>query len=270
MLAEHCRRFAVEQGRSTCFYDRREFLQVALQKLVDDAHLKVLEISPWDNPLLRGDNVKYFGMEDSESLRKSAVEANRPFHHVPEKIHFISPTANLDIVDETFDIVTSSHVIEHAPDLVGHLQSVSRLLNKGGVYVLIIPDKRYCFDYYRSESTITDVIDAFAAQRKNPRFADVMDFTCTHNYAILHWFGEHGKNQQETNREKLLQQAEKYSEAVKNDEYINAHNWRFTPDSFGYIIDLLNKLTLIDLPLFRLCHTIWGRQEFIAMLEKTS
>ena len=69
--------------------------------------------------------------------------------------------------------------------------------------------------------------------------------------------------------EKILLKMERYSAALTKGEYIDMHNWRFTPDSFGYIVNVLNKLTLIDLTLFRLCHTIWGRLEFVAMLEKS-
>ena len=267
ILKEHYRRYAVEQGRTTCPYDRSETLKVLLQNTIDSGKFSALEISPWDNPLVRGENVKYFGTEDSEALRKSAVKANRYFNQVPEKIHFVSPTADLGIVNETFDIVVSSHVIEHTPDLISHLRAVSKILNKGGVYVLVIPDKRYCFDHYNSESTIMEVIDAFINERKNPRLADFV-YEYTHNYALLHWLGEHGKNQQEMTLEKLTQKIQNYSAALAKGEYINAHNWRFTPDSFGYIIDMLNKLNIIDLKKFRLCHTIWGRFEFVAMLEK--
>lgn len=270
VLAEHCRRFAVEQGRSTCFYDRREFLQVALQKLINDAHLKALEISPWYNPFLRGNSVKYFGLGDSEALRKSAAKSGLPVNNVPEKIDFISSTGDLGLVNETFDIVFSSHVIEHTPDLVAHLQGVSRLLNRGGVYVLIVPDKRYCFDHYKTDSTIGEVMDAFVTKRKYPCLADFINTMIpAHNDAIRHWLGEHDKANQETLPEKILLKMERYSAALTKGEYIDMHNWRFTPDSFGYIVNVLNKLTLIDLTLFRLCHTIWGRLEFVAMLEKS-
>ena len=295
VLAEHCRRFAVEQGRSTCFYDRREFLQVALQKLINDAHLKALEISPWYNPFLRGNSVKYFGLGDSEALRKSAAKSGLPVNNVPEKIDFISSTGDLGLVNETFDIVFSSHVIEHTPDLVAHLQGVSRLLNRGGVYVLIVPDKRYCFDYYHAETTISEVIEAYHFERKIPRLADVLNmaFTSTHNGPVVHWLGEHGERwgysdkpintdasvevmgefflgkDKELSREKLLHLIEKYDESVANDQYISTHNWRFTPDNFGYIVKMLNALEFIDLSLYRLCHTIWGRVEFVAMLEKS-
>lgn len=164
VLEEHARRFAFEQGRSTCIYDRREYLQVMLQNQIYRNSLRALEISPWDRPFLRGENVKYFGVEDAESLRKSADSASRHFNNVPEEIHFVSPTGDLGIVDEMFDIVFSSHVVEHCPDLIAHFQNVAKILNAGGLYVLIVPDKRYCFDYYHAESTLSEVIDAFVSE----------------------------------------------------------------------------------------------------------
>ena len=294
VLNEHARRFAVEQGHSTCVYDRREYLQKILQDTIDANHLKALEISPWDDPFLTGVNVKYFSVEDSETLRKSSIEANRNKNRVPEKIDFVSPNGDLSVVDGTFDIVFSAHVIEHCPDLIEHLHGVSKILNKGGLYILLIPDKRYCFDYYHSESTITEVIDASVMKRKIPRLADVINcaYTLTHNDAVAHWLGYHGERygQRKTplapdlnievmgeyfhddgkgiSREKFLHLIEKYSEALAQGKYISTHNWRFTPDSFRYIINLLNALEFIDLPLYRCCHTLWGRQEFVAMLEK--
>ena len=294
VLQEHCKRFAVKQGHSTCPYDHSKYLKILLQKAIDDNGLKALEISPWDNPFLRGDNVKYFGMEDAAALRKSAVEAGRCNNNVPNKIHFVSPTGDFGVVNETFDIVFSSHVIEHCPDLIEHLRNVGKILNAGGVYVLIVPDKRYCFDYYHSESTITEVIDAFANERKIPRLADVINqgYTCTHNNAMLHWLGYHGErfgyrktqlapdlkveimgeyfqdDGEGVDIQEFTHLVKRYSEALVQGKYISTHNWRFTPDSFGYIVNMLNKLELIRLPLFRLCHTLWGQQEFVAMLEK--
>lgn len=294
VLGEHCRRFAVEQGRSTCPYDRSEYLQFFLQGAIDKKHLKVLEISPGRRPFFGGENVKYFGVEDSESLKETAIKMKLNTDTVPEKIHFVSPLGDLGVVNETFDIVFSSHVIEHCPDLIEHIHGVSKILNKGGLYILIIPDKRYCFDYYHPESTIEEVIDAFANEKKIPRLADVIGtvFTRTHNNAVLHWLGYHGERYGYRNNafeiddsvkimdeyffddgsgasfEKFSYLVEKYSDALAEGKYINAHNWRFTPENFRYIFDMLNKLSLIDLSILRLCHTIWGRQEFVAMLEK--
>lgn len=294
VLTEHYKHYAVEQGHSTCIYDRREYLQKLLLELINKHHLKTLEISPWNRPFLRGDSVKYFDAADSETLCKTSAAASRYDNNVPAKIDFVSPKGDLGVVDENFDIVFSSHVIEHTPDLVEHFNQVSRILNPGGVYVLIVPDKRYCFDYYHPESTISEVIDAFATERKIPRLADVINqgFTRTHNNPILHWCGEHGErygyrktplaadlkvevmgeyfadNGEDNRREKLLRLIEKYSEALERGEYISTHNWRFTPENFRYIVHMLNALKFIDLRLYRCCNTVWGRQEFTAVLEK--
>ena len=272
ILKEHCDRFAIEQGRSTCIYDRREQLQKLLQNVINKYHLKTLEISPWDNPFICGDSVKYFDGADPETLRKNSEEVNRPFNSVPEKIDFISPNYDLSIIDENFDIVFSSHVIEHTVDLIKHLQCVSNILNQGGLYILIIPDKRYCFDYYQTESTIAKVIDAFVYKRKLPSIETFINYNfcgVTHNNPFLHWLGNHSEEQpSDSTCDEFWQEIDEYTEALENDRYINNHNWQFTPNSFGYIIRTLKKLKFIDLSLYRLCHTIWGRFEFVAILEK--
>lgn len=294
ILTEHYKRFAVEQGRSTCSYDRREYLKKFLQEIIDAHNLKTLEISPWDDPFLRGDNVKYFDAADSETLRETAKKSRRAnINNVPQKIDFISPNGDLSVINETFDIAFSSHVIEHTPDLIEHLRGVSKILNRGGLYILLVPDKRYCFDHYHSETTLAEEIDAFANERKNPRLADVFNlgFTFTHNNAQIHWLGIHGEqfgyrkkplpkdlnvtiddeiftDDVEINFPKLAHFVDKYSETLARGKYISTHNWRFTPENFGYIIKMLNQLSLINLQIYRLCHTIWGRLEFVAMLEK--
>ncbi len=289
----HYERFAVEQGRSTCIYDRREYLRAFLQEEIDQRNLKALEIGAWNNPLIKGKNVKYFEAMDMEKIERISKDYGRDASTTPH-IDFVSPTGDLGVIDETFDIVASVHVIEHCPNLIEHLQNVSRILNAGGLYVLIVPDKRYCFDYYHAESTFSEVVDAFIFERKIPRLADVINlaYTRTHNNPYLHWLGEHGEPYGYRNTpleldakaeimgeyflddgkgidsNELFGLIKKYVEALDKGEYISTHNWRFTPKNFGYIIKLLKTLGFIDLTLYRLCHTIWGRQEFVAILEK--
>lgn len=226
-------------------------------------------------------------------MRANCKKCGRNVDSVPEKIHFVSPTGDLGVVDEKFDIVFTSHVIEHVPDLTAHFQAVSRILNAGGLYVLIVPDKRFCFDHFNAETTLADVIDASVNRCKTAKFADVLSsvFTRTHNNPIRHWLGDHGErfglrdappdaesvteidgeyffDDGKDLPEKISHLAEKYTQIFERGEYVSVHNWRFTPASFGYIVDTLNALNLIDLPLYRLCRTVWGRFEFVAMLER--
>ena len=268
VVIEHARRYAEEQGRSTCILDRSEYLRAFLKSLISENPIKVLEIGPYDNPTCIGENVKYFDVHDEKTLEKMALEAQRPFKNTPKKIHYVEPTGNLKIVNEKFDMVFSSHCIEHQPDLISHLQNVGDILNDGGYYVLLIPDKRYCFDHFRSETTIFEVIDAHVNSRSLHTFKSIAENEClhTHNNSVLHWFGVHGSN--EISNENFIRSTEIYGKSMSGGGYVDVHAWCFTPKVFGGIIEKLNQLGLINLQMHRLCHTVWGRFEFTAVLKK--
>jgi predicted SAM-dependent methyltransferase len=65
----------------------------------------------------------------------------------------------------TFDGVIASHVIEHFPDLLGFFLAAERMLKPDGILSLVVPDKRFCFDYFQSVSLTGDVHDAHSEQR---------------------------------------------------------------------------------------------------------
>lgn len=98
------------------------------------------------------------------------------------------------MIDEQFEIVVSSHCIEHQPDIVRHIQAVEKLLIDGGCYALRIPDRRYCHDHYLPDSTLAAVLDAYYAERKVHSLKSVIEAKAlvTHNNAWRHWFGSHG------------------------------------------------------------------------------
>lgn len=52
-----------------------------------------------------------------------------------------------------FDTLIASHVIEHAPDFAGFLLAAQRLVRPGGSVALAIPDRRFCFDFFRPPSS---------------------------------------------------------------------------------------------------------------------
>ena len=259
---------AEEEGLPTCVYDKREFLQPLLQEGINQYALKVLEIGPFDNPFLSGDSVKYFDVLDTEKLKERAKIHNRSFNRTPPKVHYVEPTGNLKIVYEKFDIVFSSHVIEHQPNLIRELNHVENILNDGGLYILFIPDKRYCFDYYRPTSKLSDVLSAFMRNASLHSAKSIAEHFCmtTHNNPINHWRGDHGELN--ITKEKILNAKNVYEKSVHGGGYVDVHAWAFTPQIFGDIIEKLNRLDLINLKLYRLCHTLIGRQEFCCILKK--
>jgi Methyltransferase domain len=65
----------------------------------------------------------------------------------------------------TFDALIASHVIEHTPDLIAFLDSAAALLAASGVMILAIPDKRFCFDYFRPLALTGDLLASHSIRR---------------------------------------------------------------------------------------------------------
>src|SRR5579872_180659 len=149
-LKKHFEIHGKKEGRiSNSIQSRTNFIEL----IPKDA--ATLEIGPFYNPVAKGKNVKYFDVLNQSDLTARAKSIGTPYENIP-KIDFVDPQGDLSVISEQFDVVVSCHCIEHQPDLIDHLQKVEKLLNPGGFYFIIIPDKRYCFDHFIPETTIAE------------------------------------------------------------------------------------------------------------------
>lgn len=263
-LLSHYTHHGIREGRLASPAAHRIGFVNSINRDVD-----ILEIGPFTKPCLTGANVKYFDVLNSTELIERARLVGYPSEGCPE-IDFVSPIGDLGIVETCrFDIVFSSHCIEHQPDLISHLSHIDRILRPDGKCYLIIPDKRFCFDYYLNVSDIASVVAAHDERRKVHSLKSVFDHfvLTTHTSSLQHWRGEH----EDPN---LLHRADRARAAVEVYEqakggYIDVHAWQFTPESFRGLISDLNRSGLINLEPHRVYQTIWGQNEFTAILTKS-
>ena len=225
-----------------------------------------LEIGPFDNPQIKGDGVRYFDVLDTESLRKRARRHGRSFSGVP-RIDFVSPTGTLGVIDERFRSVFSAHVVEHQPDLVRHFQDVARILEPGGIYHVVCPDKRYCFDHFIPLSSLDEVLHAHRTGRTNNAPATIRNHVAniTHNRAWKHWLGWHGRPKIADDPGIATIAAVECARAARG-EYVDVHAWMFTPATFRDIVGTLCREDLIPFTLTLVTQTRFGEQEFFARL----
>ncbi len=224
-----------------------------------------LEIGPFCRPLIRGPNVRYLDVMTAEGLRQRAVEIGLDPSDCPEEIHY---TDGLASIPARFAAVVSSHAIEHQPDLVRHLQEVAALLDPGGRYYLIVPDKRYCFDALIPESTIANVLYAHEQDRRVHSLQSVIEHRAmvTHNDPEAHWAGEHGPFPPEEQARRVRMAVQEFEDAKGG--YIDVHAWYWTPDGFRQTLSVLYHLGLSPLLPVRVYQTPRPRFEFCAVLEK--
>lgn len=225
---------------------------------------RILEIGPFAQPLVTGPGVRYFDILDKIGLYRVAESIGLDTSRIPD-IDYVHSLGDLAIVHDDFDFVVSSHAIEHQPDLVRHLQQVERILSPRGLYFIIIPDKRYCFDYFIAESSMADVVEAHVLGRKVHSLRSLIEHRTmmAHNDALRHWHDDHGVKPTTFNIRAILHEYE----AAKG-SYIDVHAWRLTPESFKVIASNLFTNGFCKLSPIRVYDTPRGGIEFYAILQK--
>ena len=229
---------------------------------------RILEIGPFGNPTIRGNNVSYFDFLGTDEFRARAVEHQHDPEAVPH-VDFVSPNGDLLVVNGSFDNVFSAHCLEHQPDLISHINQVNELLVPGGRYYLVLPDKRYCFDHFFAVSNVGDVLQAHRERRTLHTLSSVIEGLVlkTHNRKKLHWLGFHGRPSWKLENIGKIKQTLNLFESA-NVGYIDVHAWQFIPASFLALMSQLHDLGMTALRPVQVCATPFGRREFTAILQK--
>lgn len=149
------------------------------------------------------------------------------------------------------------------------MNNVEKLLNPGGYYFVLAPDKRYCLDHFIPESSLAQVIET---QIENKGFHSMRTFLeseslTTHNESLRHWKGDHGDPLLSI-KERIENSLARYNKSLTLKEYVDLHTWYFTPISFKNIIGGLNTVPYTRLTIEKIYPTLYGSNEFWAILKK--
>ncbi|WP_081622819.1 MULTISPECIES: methyltransferase domain-containing protein [unclassified Thioalkalivibrio] len=212
-----------------------------------------LEIGTNHRPLAAkaaGYNVETLDWLDKGELIRECMRCGLDPSRVEEIDYVWRGERYADLVDLSyggFDWIIASHVVEHVPDLVAFLRDCEQILNDRGVLVLAVPDKRYCFDRYRSISGLGEVLDRFFAERSRHSIGTLVESHLY--YSELDGNGAWGSAS--SGRASLCNDAESARELLRArpdlDAYIDGHGWCFVPSSFRLILQDLWDLKLVGL-----------------------
>lgn len=212
-----------------------------------------LEIEPRHSPLApkaKGFNVETLDCTDECTLREKysaqGININR-IEHVDHIWHGQPLSAAVGRMS-CYEWIVASHVIEKTPDFVGFLIECEALLRMNGKLVLVVPDKRYCFDHFQSLTSTGDVLDALSLQRTKLTPGRIFDH---HANAAYKGRGAIIWRRYAMGRLHLIYNLEvarhAWQKALHGENYIDVHNWYFTPQSFLLLIEDLRAIGLIGL-----------------------
>jgi len=209
-----------------------------------------LEIGPAHNPILpRRDG---FHTKTVDYLdRAGLVEKYSPFEQYSpddiEDVDYVIPAgaSMSDVIEERFDLVLASHVLEHSISLIDFLNDCTNLLAPSGVLSLVIPDHRYCLDRFRERSSIGRIIDASINRPSVHTIGTVTEFSLN---AVKHrgttsWSAGHAGRYRSAND---LGAVKANAARAEGDTYIDVHNWVFSPNHLRLLLQDLHALGLIS------------------------
>ena len=240
-----------------------------------DRKARVLEIGPSYNPAApkaAGWQTYVLDHASQTELRAKYAGSNVPCDKI-EPVDFIwTEGAILDAVPTElhgrFDACIASHVIEHIPNPIAFFQSLDRLLTEEGVLSFAVPDKRYCFDFFRPLTLAPAWIEAFERGSTRHSRRNLLEYFAYHAHNGKHFVWD----RYEAINLRLpgeLPWAKTSADAAGTsglDPYVDCHAWCFTPSSFSLLILELNHMGLIDFRVDRLFPT--AGSEFIVSLRK--
>jgi hypothetical protein len=197
-----------------------------------------LEIGPLHSPIVRKHEaaVHYVDIKDQAGLRAYYDgHVGITVENIPEIDYPLTqPDGTIaSLVEATkagapFDWGVASHVVEHVPDLIGWLEELAEVTVDGGTLVLVVPDRRYCFDVHRPPTTVGAMLEANLVGSVRPSVRAVYDHysrVVQYNVADL-WrdvIPSYGQ------RYHTPAEVEKFVQDSLHD-YVDAHVWLFTPD----------------------------------------
>jgi len=142
-----------------------------------------------------------------------------------------------------YDYVVAAHLIEHMVDLIGFLQDCQELLGSNGRLALVVPDQRFCFDFFKSATSAGQVVDAHLNPTRFHSPGTLLEhglYDCATDGHTAWADGQRGPITLCHNNFDYARSA--FNQAVAQEKYVDAHHWKFTPASFSLLIQDLRDL----------------------------
>jgi SAM-dependent methyltransferase len=241
---------------------------------IDISCLRGIEVGPLDRPMVSKNEAEiyYVDYASAEELTKTLSDPNVNIDEIVD-VDFIwkdKPLADLLGHKVPVDYIIASHVVEHVPDLIGWLKEMHDALKDGGALILIVPDKRYTFDFHRRPSAFEEIRLAYAERRRRPGLRCIMDHIA--NVVKLDgdsiWDGRASTDDAPFHHDPsyLAIAAERYAAG----HYIDTHCWVFTPWSFLDVLGRIDAKVGLGFDLQRFETTAASENEFCVQLRRVA
>ncbi|WP_166224537.1 methyltransferase domain-containing protein [Pseudomonas atagonensis] len=234
----------------------------------------VLEIGPLYRPffLKSETDVIYVDHADTDTLReKYRVGHGFDVKDIVEVDAVWGDNSLVKCAGRQVDYVIASHVIEHVPDLITWFKELQAVLNSDGQIRLVVPDKRYTFDFARRETALQDLIDPYARRTRRPLPANIFDhMTYVKKVAVAEAWDKPLDSKKLEPLHSYEMAMSLVEDALSSQNYHDVHCWVFTPYSFATLMLEAAEYGLLNLECVEFTDTPHYSLEFIVFVRPSS
>lgn len=245
--------------------DRREKLLVDL----DLSQLDGAEIGPLNRPIVSREQGRIFYIDhvDTEALRQKYAAQGVDIDAIVEVDAVWGENTIAEALgpDRRVDYIIASHVVEHVPDLVAWLNELASVLKPGGTIRLAVPDRRFCFDYRREDTRVSDVLAAHLVGARRPQPREIIDFSLHHKDIDLGAAWDQPAVITPPDPAQLDHAFARARRAVAG-EYVDVHCWAFTLAAFAAVMQKLAHVGLTQLACVRAFDAEVHENEFFVIM----
>jgi len=244
----------------------------ARKSILDDIDIneRILEIGPLANPLIEDfPNHHYLDIKDTEEVMLRYKDDSNVDKEKIVPIDFVLKNSYEETFKgiEKFDSVVSSHVFEHLPNPIFFFQDISKILKDNGKLIMLVPDRRFCFDYYRENSSFADmylVYEEGIPYTKHLIFNHISR-TCSEINSKVFWEADSLLKIAQFPDKEVFKTYDVFKENLNS---FDGHFWSLTDLSFLKIIYDMARFNLIPLKIKKFFPTAKFTNEFGVIFEK--
>jgi len=244
---------------------------------------RILELGPLNRCLLNREKYKnyFFGdIRSTEEIRE-LYKGNEYLEKTGLEVD-IDSIINIDFVInstyketfkgiEKFDYIIVSHVLEHIPNMLFFFKDIQSILKPGGEIIIIYPDRRFCFDALRFDSSFSDIYDTYVNGGKNMarRVLDFFTNVLNENNAKTLWENHRRLFLFETEKD-YKKNIEIYKEVSVGKIQEDIHYWPFSDYAFLRFLHEATRYGFLPFSLKKFLPTQFNTQEFLVILKYMS
>lgn len=237
-----------------------------------DLSRRIVEIGPLYRPfVLKSEgNVVYVDHADTTTLREKYKDDPKFSMDDIVEIDAVWGDKTLaECIGDPASYIIASHVIEHVPDLFTWINELTEALDEGGQIRLVIPDKRFTFDYLRRTTEFADVLDAYLRKTRAPLPRCILDHVLNVRNVDVGAAWDGPLDPSSLTRPPLhgYDLAVGTARKALSGEYHDVHCWVFTPKSFASLMRKAVEHGLIAVKCTQFSDTARGALEFVVFAE---